>query len=147
MADRGLRVIVRIDAGNSQMIASALDGLVVPEQLTFDDRGNLYVTDRVAKAVFRISPEGKLVQFLTAEQGIRCPEAIVFHSSYLYIADRCSVAVQRFALDGSGGPFIRFTHGYRDLAGIAFDDRGVLYVAVGSAYRPHNLILQIRGIE
>ena len=66
---------------------------------------------------------------------------------HLYIADRCSVAVHRYALDGSGGPFVRFTHGYRFLAGIAFDDSGVLYVAVGSAYRPHNLILQIRGVE
>ena len=147
VADRALRVIVRIGGGNSRMIASALDGLVVPEQLTFDDRGNLYVTDRVAQAVFRISPEGKLEEFITAEQGIQCPEAIVFHRSHLYIADRCAVAVHRFALDGSGGPFIQFTHGYRGLAGIAFDDRGVLYVAVGSAYRPHNLILQIRGIE
>ncbi len=147
VADRGLRMIVRIHAGKSQLFASALDGLIVPEQLAFDDHGNLYVTDRVAKAVFRISPEGKLVQFITAEQGIQCPEAIVFHRSHLYIADRCSVAVHRYALDGSGGPFVRFTHGYRRLAGIAFDDRGVLYVAVGSAYRPHNLILQIRGVE
>ena len=147
VADRALRMIVRIAAGNSQMIASALDGLVVPEQLTFDDGGNLYVTDRVAKAVFRISPEGEVKQFITAEQGIQCPEAIVFHRSHLYLVDRCAVAVHRFALDGSGGPFIRFTHGYRGLAGIAFDDRGVLYVSVGSSYRPHNLILQIRGVK
>ena len=147
VADRALRMIFRIHAGNVEMVASALDGLVVPEQLTFDDRGNLYVSDRSAQAVFRISPEGKLSKLITAEQGIRCPEAIVFHRSHLYIADRCTVTVHRFALDGSGEAFIQFTRGYRDLAGIAFDDRGVLYVAVGSSYRPHNLILQIRGIK
>lgn len=147
VADQELRAVVRIGPGNSQIIASALDGLVAPEQLTFDDRGNLYVTDESAHAVFRISPDEGVEQFITGEQGLQCPEAIVFHRSHLYLTDSCSVAVLRFALDGSGGPFIRFTRKYRDLAGIAFDDRGALYVAVGSEYRPHNVILQILGVE
>lgn len=147
VADQKLRLVVRIGPGNSKIIASALDGLIAPEQLTFDDRGNLYVTDKSAQAVFRISPDGGVEEFITGEQGLQCPEAITFHRSHLYLTDSCLVAVLRFALDGSGGPFIQFTRKYRDLAGISFDDRGALYVAVGSNYRPHNLILQIRGAE
>ena len=55
--------------------------------------------------------------------------------------------VFRFALDGSGGSFIRFKRNYRDLAGIAFDDRESLYVAVANINRPYNLILQIRDVK
>jgi sugar lactone lactonase YvrE len=147
VADQTLRMIVRIGSGGKEIIASALDGLVSPEQLTIDEHGNLYVTDESARAVFRITPDRRVEKFVTSEQGLQCPEAIVFHRSHLYLTDSCQVAIFRFGLDGVGGPFIRFTRKYRDLAGIAFDDDGTLYVAVGSKYRPHNLILQIRGIE
>ncbi len=147
VSDRGLRMIVRIERRNIAVVASALDGLSVPEQLTFDDNGNLYVSDRVEQAIYRISPKGKLEKFITVDEGVRCPEAIAMHRSYLYVADRCSVAVYRFGLDGSGGPLINFTHGFRDLAGIAFDDRNNLYVSVGSPYRPHNFILRVQGIK
>jgi sugar lactone lactonase YvrE len=147
IADQTLRMIVRISSGKKEVVASALDGLVSPEQLTIDDHGNLYVTDELARAVFRITPDRRVEKFVTSEQGLHCPEAIVFHRSRLYLTDSCQVAIFRFGLDGAGGPFIRFTRKYRDLAGLAFDDDGTLYVAVGSNYRPHNLILQIRGIE
>ena len=63
------------------------------------------------------------------------------------MTDSCLVAIFRFALDGSGGEFIRFTRKYQSLAGLVFDDDGTLFVTVGSDYRPHNMILQISGIE
>ena len=99
--------------GHVDRFDPALDGLISPEQLAFDDHGNLYVTDESGHAVFRISPDGGVEQFITEEQGLQCPEAIVSHGSHLYLTDSCSVAIFRFALDGSGGPFIRFTRKYR----------------------------------
>jgi sugar lactone lactonase YvrE len=147
VADQKLRMVARISSGKKEVIASALDGLMSPEQLAIDDQENLYVTDESARAVFRITPDRRIEKFITSAQGLQCPEAIVFHRSWLYLTDSCVVAIFRFDLNGKGGPFIRFTRKYRDLAGIVFDDNGLLYVAVGSNYRPHNLILQIRGVE
>jgi sugar lactone lactonase YvrE len=130
------------------VIASALDGLSAPEQLMFDERGNLYVTDEHAHGVFRISADGTVDLFISgADHGLKCPEAIALYNEHLYITDSCSVAVFRFSLDARGGAIIRFTRKYRDLAGIAIDDFGTLYVAVGSTYRPHNLILRVRSAE
>ncbi|MCZ6465207.1 MAG: NHL repeat-containing protein, partial [Proteobacteria bacterium] len=146
VADEDLRAVVRLDPGGPVVLASALDGLRLPEGMVFDDRGILYLTDEGARAIFRITPQGEVTRLAGTETGLQAPEGIAYRDGHLYVSDTQAVSIFRFDLEGRGGPVVSLAWRYRELGGLAFDDEGVLYLAVGSQYRPHNFIFRIRGL-
>ncbi|MEN8255641.1 MAG: NHL repeat-containing protein [Verrucomicrobiota bacterium] len=128
IADEGLSMVVRQVGNHREIIASSLDGLMTPEEMAFDEEGNLYVTDEAACSIFKISPEGEVALFADKTAGLVCPEGIVVHDDMIYVTEDGTGLVFRFEPDGAGEVFLRFGKRFRRVSGIAFDDKGFLYL-------------------
>ena len=144
VADSGLSVVVRLGADwQARPVATRFEGLRDPEQLAVDSRGQVYVTDEVAQAVFKIGPQGAVEKFLGVEDGLDTPESIAVHEDRIYVLDSRRSAILSFDRSGSGGVFVQFAKRYRDPQGLAFGPNGELWVSIGSDFRPHNFILRV----
>ncbi|MET0592255.1 MAG: SMP-30/gluconolactonase/LRE family protein [Polyangiaceae bacterium] len=135
-------------AGNTQLFAT-LDPLGGPNDLAFDDDGNLYVTDPFLGQVYQVLPNGAVSVWLSDPLllGNAAAPVLVFHS----------VGVDGIAFDKHKNnlyftnldygrilkvPFDCGTHGALSVVasdpllegadGIAFDNPGTLYVAVNA---------------
>lgn len=128
IADEGLSMVLRLTDGYYEILASSLDGLVTPEEIAIDDEGNLYVTDEAAQSVFRISSDGDVSLFADRSDGLIAPEGIIVHDGSVFITDAQTGFVFRFDQDGMGEVLMRFGKRFRKVSGIAFDDRGFLYL-------------------
>jgi sugar lactone lactonase YvrE len=132
--------IVRPDGTASRY--AALDPSGVPNGLTLDRRGNLYVSDATLGVIWRIPPGGGSAQ-LWAKDPLFAADPInglgvgvnglAFKDGQLYAAntDQALIARVRVNPDGSAGPTSLFAKGddLRSADGIAFDTDGNVYVA------------------
>ena len=132
--------IIRPD-GSARRYA-ALDPSGVPNGLTFDRGGNLYVSDASLGVVWRIPPGGGSAE-LWAKDPLFAPDpmngfgvgvnGLAFKGAWLYAAntDQALIARVRLNPDGPAGRTALFARGddLRSADGIAFDTDGNLYVA------------------
>jgi len=143
IADEGLSMVIRQVGNHREIIASSLDGLMTPEEMAFDKKGNLYVTDEVARSIFKISPEGDVSRFADKSAGLVCPEGIVVHDDRIYVTEDGTGFVFRFELDGTGEAFLCFGKKFRRVCGIAFDDRGHLYLVANDPHSQNTSIFKV----
>lgn len=129
ISDMKAAAVFRYQDGKLSLFASTLQGLSVPEEMAFDKNHNLYVTEEKQCQVIKVTPEGKASIFADKSSGLGSPEGIAIHGDYVYVSDSKKGAVFRFNLLGEGGPMVSFGKRYRELEGIAVDDRGSIYVA------------------
>jgi hypothetical protein len=81
--------ILRFDlAGNPTSFADASDGLLMPDSMVFDARGNLFVANRGARNILRFDPLGNPSVFADASDGLLAPFALAFDSTgNLFVAN------------------------------------------------------------
>ena len=138
--------ITRTDmkTGQVEVLASSYQGkpLQGPNDITLDGKGRLYFTDLAGGAVYRIDPDGKLTQLLTAPT-VQRPNGIVVSAddTRLYVADSYpppnnyrKIHVFDLKPDGSiGNGRTHYDFGtVRGADGISIDVQGNLYAAAGS---------------
>jgi sugar lactone lactonase YvrE len=89
-------VVVDLASGkkiNDIDLSKLLPGKHFPNDMTFDDKGNCYITDSYAHAIYKITGDGqasvfaKDLMFVTEEIGLN---GIVYHSKGFLIADNTS---------------------------------------------------------
>lgn len=135
-----------------------LDAAGFPNDIAFDDKGNLYVTDSTLGQIYKIDKDRHITQWLRDPCLLGNSEhpllgsafganGIVFDRDrrFLYVDNTDFGAVYRIPMhaDGSPGPIELFVSDGRlaGADGIAFDTRGNLYVAVNA----QNQIARIDG--
>lgn len=131
--------------GEGERLAGT-ENIVFPNSLAFDKRGNLYVTDTILGAVWRIPKRGELELWLQHPEleGLNLPElpydfplganGIAYRQGYLYVANTEKAQVVRIpilkgGLPGepkvvAGGPELFV------LDGLALDVHGQIYALV-----------------
>lgn len=123
-----------------------LDPAGFPNDIAFDDGGNLFVTDSALGLIYKIAPDGSFAVWLRDARLLGNPQhplvgspfganGIVFNKQdrRLYVDDTDFGTVFRVkvAQDGSPGPLELFVSDPRlaGADGLAFDDKGHLYLA------------------
>jgi sugar lactone lactonase YvrE len=108
---------------------SATFGL--PQALTQDAAGNLYVADAMTGRIRKVSPSGVVITIVKA--GLRSPQGLAIDGTTLYIADTTGNAI--FRTTTSGGALTALTRSVRAPKKIIFTaDKAGLYVANSGAY-------------
>ncbi|HUA84076.1 MAG TPA: hypothetical protein VMB85_09480 [Bryobacteraceae bacterium] len=118
-------------AGN---MAVYVEGMGVATGLVFDPEENLYVGDR-SGTVFKISRSRQIYVFATLEPSIAAYHLAFGPDDYLYVTGPTTSsydAVHRISRDGHVETFYR---GLGRPQGMAFDDKGNLYVAASLSGR------------
>jgi sugar lactone lactonase YvrE len=139
-------------AGVAQQFA-ALDPQGGPNDLAFDDDGNLFVTDPFLGKVYKILPDGTVSTWLSDPLLVGNEDApvLVFHAvgvdgiafdrhqNNLYLTNLDYGRILKVAIneDGSAGAITVASSDWRLVGadGIAFDARGTLMIAVNAADR------------
>ena len=117
--------------------------------LAFDHRGNLYITDSIPGTIYRLAPDGSVVNWLTDPLlkasptpcgpfplGLLGANGLAFNKSGdLFVLNTTLGAVVRIPVAPNGSPgapafFVGPNCGLRGLDGQAFDNDDNLYVAV-----------------
>lgn len=124
------------------------ENIVAPDDLAFDDDGNIYVTDVILGAVWRMSPEGKgaysvqpwvidplLAGNGSAGQGIPLgANGIAYHDGKIHVAvtEQAHIVSYDIQDDGSAGPAeIYAAHpSLFAVDGITVDSEGTVYAAI-----------------
>ncbi|WP_269525236.1 NHL repeat-containing protein [Coraliomargarita parva] len=143
VADEKLSLIYRLDGAIQTTIVSAEDGLKSPEEIVLDSAGNLYISDEAAHAIFRATPSGTVDAFATANDGLINPEGISLHQGWLYVTDSSTGSVFRFDMEGKVELLMCFSPKYQNLAGIAFDEMGRLYLVASNPDSKDATIFQV----
>ncbi|HEX6306226.1 MAG TPA: SBBP repeat-containing protein [Anaerolineales bacterium] len=133
----------RIDRDGVAERLAGSENIVYPNSLAFDKRGNIYVTDTILGAVWRIPPNGATELWLQHDllEGLNLPEipipfplganGIAFRQGNLYVANTEKAHVVRIPVlgDGSAGEPQIVAEGPAlfPLDGIALDVHGNLY--------------------
>lgn len=129
IADSGASAIFRYAGGQLSIFASSLDGVDTPEEMAFDARGDLYVTEG-QKRVSRLSPQGKLTRFLDAREGFT-PEGIAIVDDRIFISDSGQGVVLAYGRDGRGQVLATLSPTLgRSLEGIAATPDGSVWVGL-----------------
>jgi DNA-binding beta-propeller fold protein YncE len=106
-------------------------GLMDPEGISFDSRGDCYIADDAAVKVFRINKSDKSVSvYADKSQGLKEPQAIVFdRAGNAFIGDEKAKAIFKISPDGVVTKFAGEKDGLRCLESIAIDSKDYIYVA------------------
>lgn len=139
-------------AGHMEKVAT-LDQSGGPNDLAFDDAGNLYVTDPFLGELWKVTPDGSAAVWLVDPllAGNPAAPALVFHAlgadgiafdrdkRNLYVGNLDYGEILRIAVgcDGSAGaPEVVVSDPLLiGVDGLAFDKKGTLYAAVGAQDR------------
>lgn len=135
------------DCGTVHQVA-ALDPNGFPDDLAFDDEGNLYVSDAFLGQIWKIEPDGDTSVWLSSPLFLGNPTspAVVIspfgavgmafdrRKENLYVANLDAGAILRVPVDDCGEPGTPEVFASGPLLvgadGIAFDKKGTLYVGV-----------------
>jgi DNA-binding beta-propeller fold protein YncE len=133
VANAGNDTIVKFTPnGVGTVFADAADGLVMPIDLAFDTRGNLYVSNIYGGpagrgSILKFTPEG--VGSVFADSGFQRAYGLAFdRAGYLYVSNVDSDTIKKFAPDGTDLGVFAST-GLNEPLGIMFDRVGNLYAA------------------
>ncbi|MEN8259433.1 MAG: NHL repeat-containing protein [Pseudomonadota bacterium] len=129
ISDTEAAAVFQYRDGKLSLYASTLQGLTVPEEMAFDKDRNLYITEEKQIQVIKVTPDGNSSIFVDESSGLGSPESIAIYGDHVYVTDSKKGAIFRFDLAGRGGPMVHFSNRYRNLEGIAFDDKGSIFVA------------------
>lgn len=146
--DENTQGVYKIDRdGNSERLPGT-GAITFPNALAFDKRGNLYVTDTIFGAVWRIPPGGSaelwiqdetLVGFILPDPGAPPfpigANGIAYRHGSLYVANTTEAQIVRIPVmkDGSAGTpeiFVKDPVELTPLDGIALDVHGNIYGVV-----------------
>ena len=142
-ADHGILQVSR--DGSSEHLAGT-ESIIFPNSIAFDKRGNLYATDTILGAVWRVPPGGSAELWLQDEllEGLNLPtvpfpfplgaNGIAYRQGTLYVSNTEKALVLRIPILGSGGPgnieVVASGDELFPLDGIALDVHGDIYAAV-----------------
>jgi len=140
--DPGSSGVYRVSAGGASTRIAGTQQIILPNALAFDDRGNLFVSDSVAGAVYRVSRDGAVAPWVAdpllqgdGSFGFGVPlgaNGIAYRQGSLYVAVTEKGRVVRVPIGPSGGAGTPQVVAESPLLvgadGIAFDARGNLYV-------------------
>jgi sugar lactone lactonase YvrE len=134
---------------NSIAVYAELDPAGGPNDLAFDSRGNLFVTDPVLGRVWKVRSDGAVEIFVEHAllRGDPTAPALLFRAMgvngialdererYLYLSNTDAGSILRVNLYGSAAVPSLFVQSelLRGADGIAFDRAGVLFVAVNAS--------------
>jgi sugar lactone lactonase YvrE len=139
--------VVGPDGGDAELVV-ALDSEGLPNDVTIDSQGNVYVTNSIGGQVWRIDSNGELEVWVADDLllGVIPPgpplnipigaNGLVFNAdeSYLYVASSELGRIVRFPVNDDGsagaGELIVESELLGGADGLAFDAEGTLYVAV-----------------
>ena len=126
-------------------LATKADGwpFCFPDDVDIDDQGNVYMTDLTYAGIWKISPDGKKVDLWSGDPLLNWPHtgyglpigvndlAIAPDGKSVYaVTDGDPMVVKApINADGSAGKAMIVARGYSPFNGIAFDDRGNIYVS------------------
>lgn len=144
-----------------------------PYGVTLDEAGNLYVVDSSNYTIRKITPAGQVSvlagypRYSGYSEGtgtaarLNYPQAIVYHSGMLYIADADGNSIRKVSLDGvvqywvgsSGYGSVDGTGlnaSFKDIYGMTFDATGDLYVTECGGYHvrkitPEGVVTTVAG--
>jgi DNA-binding beta-propeller fold protein YncE len=88
--------------------------------LTFDDKGNLFVADDRSHSIFKFTPDGTKSTFAT---GLRANGLAFDGAGNLFVSDQGSHSIFKFTPDGKKSTFAT------GLSGVAFDHSGNFFVS------------------
>jgi DNA-binding beta-propeller fold protein YncE len=137
---RKMARLLIIDLASGRKLSDVdLSGLVpakhFPNDLTFDDKGNVYITDSYAHAIYRVTPEGtasvfsKDPQFVTEGIGIN---GIVYHPSGFLLVDNSNTG-RIYKVDIADGKNVRkveIEQYFLGADGLALNDNNKLTMVV-----------------
>ncbi len=128
LLDEKLGEVLRIMDNKIEKIATREQGIVSPEGIVIGKDDEIYVTDDLQGAIFKI---GKTVEKIASRaDGLINPEDITIGSlGNIYVTDNGARAVFKIS-NGKLTKIVSFTNNYGDLQGIAIDKEGNLIVAV-----------------
>jgi sugar lactone lactonase YvrE len=146
--DEATQGVYKVDRdGNSERLPGT-EAITFPNALAFDKRGNLYVTDTIIGAVWRISPDGSVEMWIQDETlvGFILPDpgappfpiganGIAYRQGSLFVANSTEAQIVRIPIlkDGSAGSpeiFVKDPAELLVLDGIGLDVHGNIYGAV-----------------
>lgn len=90
---------IDVDTGRIETISSMGGAIVGPDDLVFDDAGNLYCTEITESRVSMLAPDGSS-RVICADMPVANP--ITFHQGHL-IAGECRIGARIMELDRNGG--------------------------------------------
>lgn len=142
----GVPRITRTDlkTGKVEVLAEAFQGrpFVAPNDVTLDNQGRIYFTDRAGSSVYRIDPTGEVARLIGPTDGVQSPNGIQISpdDKALYIIDSSQGAkearvVRRYDLRPDGSVANMRVHydfkAGRGGDGASIDSAGNLYVSAG----------------
>ena len=146
--DEATQGVYKVDRdGNSERLPGT-EAITFPNALAFDKLSNLYVTDTIIGAIWRISPDGSVEMWIQDETlvGFILPDpgappfpiganGIAYRHGSLYVANTTEAQIVRIPIlkDGSAGSpeiFVRDPIELSVLDGIALDVHGNIYGVV-----------------
>ncbi|MBK8021240.1 MAG: SMP-30/gluconolactonase/LRE family protein [Chloroflexi bacterium] len=147
VCDMGVHAVVRVrpDGSTSTYATGTADNpLQVPNYPVFDERGNLYVSDsrgwgQKNGLIYRFTPSGEAQVWCTTASGYTNGMALSLDRSHLYVVESIPARISRVPIraDGSAGVVELVVELPKTVPdGIAFDERGNLYI---SCYSPDRI--------
>jgi sugar lactone lactonase YvrE len=139
--------------GTTRERLAGSEAIVLPNALAFDHQHNLYVTDSLLGAVWRIPRSGTAELWLQDELLVGIPDlmpggtpiganGIAYHHDTLLVTNTTTRTLLRIpiARDGSAGKteFVRSFSQFLD--GITVDERGNLYLPLLTADEQHTIV-------
>jgi sugar lactone lactonase YvrE len=106
-------------------------GITKPESFAFDGRGNLYIADNEDDVLYLLSADGKLHRTLAGLKGFS-PESLHFAGGTLFITDSRHGKLFRYTPEDGLSVVAVLAGRFRNVQGIASDERGSLYLSVQS---------------
>ena len=146
--DEATQGVYKVDRDGNSARLPGTEAITFPNALAFDKRGNLYVTDTIIGAVWRISPDGSVEMWIQDETlvGFILPDpgappfpiganGIAYRHGSLYVANTTEAQIVRIPVlkDGSAGSpeiFVKDPVELSVLDGIALDVHGNIYGVV-----------------
>jgi sugar lactone lactonase YvrE len=114
-------------------LSDAASGVISPEDVATDGKGNFYFTDDDAGGVWTVN-DGVTRQLAGKEQGLISTEGIVMSpNGDLLVGDGEAHEVFRVTPKGEVSVFLGTEYGIGKPESMAFDDRGNLYIADNDA--------------
>jgi sugar lactone lactonase YvrE len=120
--------------GNVSTLSDSSSGLLSPEDIAVDARGNFFFTDDDAGGVWKVNDRGETRQLATKEQGLKSTEGIVLaQNGDFLVGDGESHQVFRVTPTGEVSVFLGPEYGIGKPESMVFDDKGNLYIADNDA--------------
>jgi len=126
VSDDGANAILQVGAGGS--VSTYGTGVGVPEGLTFDSSGNLYVANATTNSIMTIAPGGGVATTLVT--GVSASGLAADSNGNVFATDNGS-NVFKVTPGINGTTAATFATGFSDVLGLAFDSSGNLFVADG----------------